>query len=180
MAGAVNSTETDGEPLTGDAPPSVDLASVRSSLSGADSDDQSRSLRAIASAFDEAHASTSAARFRAECALCALLDDPRRPLDGPRRLAALFVLARGGEALGADDGSIRGGPGENDKNKNVDASPFAATLRDWASGPTTTNSESDLSSTERLFLRRLADPATRRAVGDAAPRAWARGKLVVV
>ena len=174
MAGAVNSTETDGEPLTGDAPPSVDLASVRSSLSGADSDDQSRSLRAIASAFDEAHASTSAAQFRAECALCALLDDPRRPLDGPRRLAALFVLARGGEALGADDGSIRGGPGENDKNKNVDASPFAATLRDWASGPTTTNSESDLSSTERLFLRRLADPATRRAVGDAAPRAWAR------
>jgi len=176
MAGAVNSTETDGEPLTGDAPPSVDLASVRSSLSGADSDDQSRSLRAIASAFDEAHASTSAARFRAECALCALLDDPRRPLDGPRRLAALFVLARGGEALGADDGSIRGGFGENDKNKNVDASPFAATLRDWASGPTTTNSESDLSlsSAERLFLRRLADPATRRAVGDAAPRAWAR------
>ena len=174
MAGAVNSTETDGEPPTGDAPPSVDLASVRSSLSGADSDDQSRSLRAIASAFDEAHASTSTARFRAECALCALLDDPRRPLDGPRRLAALFVLARGGEALGADDGSIRGGPGENDKNKNVDASPFAATLRDWASGPTTTNSESDLSSTERLFLRRLADPATRRAVGDAAPRAWAR------
>lgn len=175
MAGAVNSTETDGEPLTGDAPPSVDLASVRSSLSGADSDDQSRSLRAIASAFDEAHASTSAARFRAECALCALLDDPRRPLDGPRRLAALFVLARGGEALGADDGSIRGGFGENDKNKNVaHASPFAATLRDWASGPTTTNSESDLSSAERLFLRRLADPATRHAVGDAAPRAWAR------
>ena len=178
MAGAVNSTETDGEPLTGDAPPSVDLASVRSSLSGADSDDQSRSLRAIASAFDEAHASTSAARFRAECALCALLDDPRRPLDGPRRLAALFVLARGGEALGADDGSIRvSGFGENDKNENVDASPFAATLRDWASGPTTTNSESDLSnlsSAERLFLRRLADPATRRAVGDAAPRAWAR------
>ena len=174
MAGAVNSTETDGEPPTGDAPPSVDLASVRSSLSGADSDDQSRSLRAIASAFDEAHASTSTARFRAECALCALLDDPRRPLDGPRRLAALFVLARGGEALGADDGSIRGGPGENDKNKNVDASPFAATLRDWASGPTTTNSESDLSSAERMFLRRLADPATRRAVGDAAPRAWAR------
>ena len=127
MAGAVNSTETDGEPPTGDAPPSVDLASVRSSLSGADSDDQSRSLRAIASAFDEAHASTSTARFRAECALCALLDDPRRPLDGPRRLAALFVLARGGEALGADDGSIRGGPGENDKNKNVDASSFAAT-----------------------------------------------------
>jgi len=87
------------------------------------------------------------------------------------------VLARGGEALGADDGSIRGGFGENDKNKNktsVDASPFAATLRDWASGPTTTNSESDLSSAERLFLRRLADPATRRAVGDAAPRAWAR------
>ena len=174
MAGAVNSTETDGEPLTGDAPPSVDLASVRSSLSGPDSSHQSRSLRAIASAFDEAHASTSAARFRAECALCALLDDPRRPLDGPRRLAALFVLARGGEALGADDGSIRGGPGEKDKNKNVDASPFAATLRDWASGHTTTNSESDLSSAERLFLRRLADPATRRAVGDAAPRAWAR------
>ena len=117
MAGAVNSTETDGEPPTGYAPPSVDLASVRSSLSGADSDDQSRSLRAIASAFDEAHASTSTARFRAECALCALLDDPRRPLDGPRRLAALFVLARGGEALGADDGSVAEVPGRMTKTK---------------------------------------------------------------
>ena len=82
MPGAVNSTETDGESSSGDAPPSIDLSSVRSSLSGADSDDPSISLRAIASAFDEAHASTSAARFRAECALCGLLDDPRRPLSG--------------------------------------------------------------------------------------------------
>jgi hypothetical protein len=111
MAGAVNSTETASESPSGEPPPSVDLASLRSSLSSADSDNKTRSLRAIASSFDEAHASTSAARFRAECALCALLDDPRRPLDAPARLAALFVLARGGEALGADDGEKREKPG---------------------------------------------------------------------
>ena len=178
VPGAVNSTETDGESPAGDMPPSIDLSSVRSSLSGADSDEPSCSLRAIASAFDEAHASTSASQFRAECALCGLLDDPRRPLDGPRRLAALFVLARGGEALGADDGSggVRG-----EKMKKDDASPslspFAETLRDWARSRSRSRPVKhgcNVSGTESLFLRRLIDPATRRAVGDAAPRAWLR------
>ena len=175
MPGVVNSTETDGESSSGDAPPSIDLSSVRSSLSGADSDDPSISLRAIASAFDEAHASTSAARFRAECALCGLLDDPRRPLSGPARLAALFVLARSGEALGADDGS--GEKKKKDEAIHSSPSPFTATLRDWARSRSRSRAVKHscyVSGTESLFLRRLIDPIARRAVGDVAPRAWLR------
>ena len=191
MAGAVNSTETDGESPSGELPPSVDLASLRSSLSSADSDNKTRSLRAIASSFDEAHASTSAARFRAECALCALLDDPRRPLDAPARLAALFVLARGGEALGADDGEKRRrSPGEADASPDApdSPSPFAETLRFWASGDTSRTFRGDSPSTshkhkhdantlfdaERTFLRALSDPARRARIADAAPETWLR------
>ena len=190
MAGAVNSTETDGESPSGNAPPSVDLASLRSSLSSADSDNPPRSLRAIASSFDEAHASTSAARFRAECALCALLDDPRRPLDAPARLAALFVLARGGEALGADDGS--GSPFVAPDAPDS-PSPFAETLRFWASGFPTFRTfrgeehqrlaagarhehRSPLVTAERTFLRALSDPAKRARIADAAPETWLREK----
>lgn len=190
MAGAVNSTETDGESPSGNAPPSVDLASLRSSLSSADSDNPPRSLRAIASSFDEAHASTSAARFRAECALCALLDDPRRPLDAPARLAALFVLARGGEALGADDGS--GSPFVAPDAPDS-PSPFAETLRFWASGFPTFRTfrgeehqrlaagarhehRSPLFTAERTFLRALSDPAKRARIADAAPETWLREK----
>lgn len=193
MAGAVNSTETASESPSGEPPPSVDLASLRSSLSSADSDNKTRSLRAIASSFDEAHASTSAARFRAECALCALLDDPRRPLDAPARLAALFVLARGGEALGADDGEKRRrGPGEADASEEKNApdspSPFAETLRFWASGDTSRTFRGDSPSTshkhkhdantlvdaERTFLLALSDPARRARIADAAPETWLR------
>ena len=189
MAGAVNSTETASESPSGDAPPSVDLASLRSSLSSADSDNKTRSLRAIASSFDEAHASTSAARFRAECALCALLDDPRRPLDAPARLAALFVLARGGEALGGDDGEKRRSPGEADASEDApdSPSPFAETLRFWASGdtfktsgdsPSTSHKHKHDANTlfdaERTFLLALSDPARRARIADAAPETWLR------
>ena len=192
MAGAVNSTETASESPSGEPPPSESLlASLRSSLSSADSDNKTRSLRAIASSFDEAHASTSAARFRAECALCALLDDPRRPLDAPARLAALFVLARGGEALGADDGEKRRrGPGEADASPDApdSPSPFAETLRFWASGDTSRTFRGDSPSTshkhkhdantlfdaERTFLLALSDPSRRAFLADAAPETWLR------
>lgn len=191
MAGAVNSTETASESPSGEPPPSESLlASLRSSLSSADSDNKTRSLRAIASSFAEAHASTSAARFRAECALCALLDDPRRPLDAPARLAALFVLARGGEALGADDGEKRRSPGEADASPDApdSPSPFAETLRFWASGDTSRTFRGDSPSTshkhkhdantlfdaERTFLLALSDPARRARVADAAPETWTR------
>ena len=190
MAGAVNSTETASESPSGEPPPSESLlASLRSSLSSADSDNKTRSLRAIASSFDAAHASTSAARFRAECALCALLDDPRRPLDAPARLAALFVLARGGEALGADDGEKRRGPGEADTSKDApdSPSPFAETLRFWASGdtfktsgdsPSTSHKHEHDTNTlfdaERTFLLALSDPARRARIADAAPETWTR------
>ena len=162
---------------------------MRSSLSSADSDNKTRSLRAIASSFDEAHASTSAARFRAECALCALLDDPRRPLDAPARLAALFVLARGGEALGADDGEKRRSPGEADTSPDApdSPSPFAETLRFWASGdtfktsgdsPSTSHKHEHDTNTlfayERTFLLALSDPARRKSIADAAPETWTR------
>lgn len=191
MAGAVNSTETASESPSGEPPPSESLlASLRSSLSSADSDNKTRSLRAIASSFDAAHASTSAARFRAECALCALLDDPRRPLDAPARLAALFVLARGGEALGADDGEKRRSPGEADASPDApdSPSPFAETLRFLASGDTSRTFRGDSPSTshkhkhdantlfdaERTFLQALSDPARRARIADAAPETWLR------
>ena len=137
----------------------MDIESLRNTLRGVDSNDPtraSRSFRAIAAAFGEAHASTSSEWFRTECALCALLDDARA-LDEPTRLAALFVLAGGGSWSGDGSGNA------------ADArSTFATTLREWAFGEKPTS----LSKEERGFLRRLHDVKTRGAIADATPERW--------